>query len=132
MTHSPCPYEETIPLVVCITSRLLQVGSSDPCPFVLPLEDNRLNIALRIYVISIILSCRRTSEVKFTKTQEVELNHVDEKPTESDVLIKNSIKKKEPSLLKVLLKTFGPFFLIGSVFKLFQDLLSFVNPQLLR
>lgn len=74
----------------------------------------------------------RTSEVKFTKTQEVELNHVDEKPTESDVLIKNSIKKKEPSLLKVLLKTFGPFFLIGSVFKLFQDLLSFVNPQLLR
>lgn len=74
----------------------------------------------------------RTSEVKFTKTQEVELNHVDEKPTESDVLIKNSIKKKEPSLLKVLLKSFGPFFLIGSVFKLFQDLLSFVNPQLLR
>ncbi|XP_056406097.1 ATP-binding cassette sub-family C member 3 isoform X2 [Hyla sarda] len=73
----------------------------------------------------------RMSEVKFTKTQEIELNHVDEKPTESDVLIENNKKRKEPSFLKVLLKAFGPFFLIGSVFKLFQDLLSFVNPQLL-
>ncbi|XP_075701953.1 ATP-binding cassette sub-family C member 3 [Rhinoderma darwinii] len=73
----------------------------------------------------------RTSEVNYIKTQEIELNHVDEKPTESDVLIENNKKKKEPSFLKVLLKTFGSFFLIGSVFKLFQDLLSFVNPQLL-
>ncbi|XP_069809504.1 ATP-binding cassette sub-family C member 3 isoform X3 [Dendropsophus ebraccatus] len=74
----------------------------------------------------------RMSEVKFTKTQEIEMNHIDEKPTESDVLIENSKKRKEPSFLKVLIKAFGPFFLIGSVFKLFQDLLSFVNPQLLR
>ncbi|XP_069605222.1 ATP-binding cassette sub-family C member 3 isoform X1 [Ranitomeya imitator] len=73
----------------------------------------------------------RTSEVTFIKTQDIELNHVDEKPTESDVLIENSKKKKEPSFIKVLVKTFGPYFLIGSVFKLFQDLFAFVNPQLL-
>ncbi|XP_072263111.1 ATP-binding cassette sub-family C member 3-like [Pyxicephalus adspersus] len=73
----------------------------------------------------------RSSEVQFTKAQEVEINHVSDKPTESDVLLVTNQKKREPSFLKVLLKTFGPFFMIGSVFKLFQDLLSFVNPQLL-
>ncbi|KAM5135322.1 ATP-binding cassette sub-family C member 3 [Mantella aurantiaca] len=73
----------------------------------------------------------RSSEVQFTKAQEMEMNHVSEKPTESDVLIVNDKKKTEPSFLKILIKVFGPFFLIGSVFKLFQDLLSFVNPQLL-
>uniref|UniRef100_A0A4W3JNK8 ATP-binding cassette, sub-family C (CFTR/MRP), member 3 n=1 Tax=Callorhinchus milii TaxID=7868 RepID=A0A4W3JNK8_CALMI len=36
----------------------------------------------------------------------------------------------EPSLLRALCKTFGPYFLIGSAFKLCQDLLTFVNPQL--
>uniref|UniRef100_A0A8C0EYW1 Canalicular multispecific organic anion transporter 2 n=1 Tax=Bubo bubo TaxID=30461 RepID=A0A8C0EYW1_BUBBB len=39
---------------------------------------------------------------------------------------------RKPSFLKALLRTFGPYFLIGSFFKLIQDLLSFVNPQLLR
>ncbi|KAM9296382.1 ATP-binding cassette sub-family C member 3 [Gastrophryne carolinensis] len=75
----------------------------------------------------------RSSEVQYTKVQEAqeEVNHVDEKPTETDVLIVNNKKKRKPSFVKVLIKTFGPFFLIGSVFKLFQDLLSFVNPQLL-
>lgn len=73
----------------------------------------------------------RSSEVQFTKAQEAEMNHVSEKPTESDVLIVNNKKKRDPSFLKVLIRAFGPFFLIGSVFKLFQDLLSFVNPQLL-
>uniref|UniRef100_A0A8C3UXD9 Canalicular multispecific organic anion transporter 2 n=1 Tax=Catharus ustulatus TaxID=91951 RepID=A0A8C3UXD9_CATUS len=38
---------------------------------------------------------------------------------------------RKPSFLKALLRTFGPYFLIGSCFKLMQDLLSFVNPQLL-
>uniref|UniRef100_A0A8C3LXD3 Canalicular multispecific organic anion transporter 2 n=1 Tax=Chrysolophus pictus TaxID=9089 RepID=A0A8C3LXD3_CHRPC len=38
---------------------------------------------------------------------------------------------RKPSFLKALMRTFGPYFLIGSFFKLIQDLLSFVNPQLL-
>uniref|UniRef100_A0A8D0ED93 ABC-type glutathione-S-conjugate transporter n=1 Tax=Salvator merianae TaxID=96440 RepID=A0A8D0ED93_SALMN len=40
-------------------------------------------------------------------------------------------QQKEPSFLKALIRTFGPYFLIGSFFKLIQDLLAFVNPQLL-
>ncbi|XP_063816842.1 ATP-binding cassette sub-family C member 3 isoform X2 [Pseudophryne corroboree] len=73
----------------------------------------------------------RSREVQYIKTQEAELNHVDEKTTETDVLIVNNKKKTEPSFLKILIKSFGPYFLIGSIYKLFQDLLSFVNPQLL-
>uniref|UniRef100_A0A673IGF2 ATP-binding cassette, sub-family C (CFTR/MRP), member 3 n=1 Tax=Sinocyclocheilus rhinocerous TaxID=307959 RepID=A0A673IGF2_9TELE len=39
---------------------------------------------------------------------------------------------KKPSFLRALLRAFGPYFLIGSAFKLLQDLITFVNPQLLR
>ncbi|KAG8445986.1 hypothetical protein GDO86_013747 [Hymenochirus boettgeri] len=70
-------------------------------------------------------------DVQFTKNPETFLNHKEEKANESEVLIVNNTKQKEPSFLKVLLKTVGPYFLIGSLYKLFQDLLSFVNPQLL-
>uniref|UniRef100_A0A6I8RP40 ATP binding cassette subfamily C member 3 n=1 Tax=Xenopus tropicalis TaxID=8364 RepID=A0A6I8RP40_XENTR len=70
-------------------------------------------------------------QVSYSKKPEAVLNHTDEKAYESDVLIVDNKKPKEPSFLKVLLRTFGPYFLIGSFFKLFQDLLSFVNPQLL-
>lgn len=38
----------------------------------------------------------------------------------------------EPSFLKTLIATFAPSLLISICFKLIQDLLAFVNPQLLR
>lgn len=60
------------------------------------------------------------------------LNHVDGGPEEAEVLIRDKKHDRKPSFLKALLRTFGPYFLIGSFFKLIQDLLSFVNPQLLR
>uniref|UniRef100_A0A8D2LCX5 ATP binding cassette subfamily C member 3 n=1 Tax=Varanus komodoensis TaxID=61221 RepID=A0A8D2LCX5_VARKO len=50
---------------------------------------------------------------------------------ETEVLLSDNTKQKEPSFLKALIRSFGPYFLIGSFFKLIQDLLSFVNPQLL-
>uniref|UniRef100_A0A4X2LYS7 ATP binding cassette subfamily C member 3 n=1 Tax=Vombatus ursinus TaxID=29139 RepID=A0A4X2LYS7_VOMUR len=50
---------------------------------------------------------------------------------EGEVLLSNQPRKREPSFLRALLTTFGPYFLIGSFYKLIQDLLSFVNPQLL-
>uniref|UniRef100_A0A8C3UXW1 Canalicular multispecific organic anion transporter 2 n=1 Tax=Catharus ustulatus TaxID=91951 RepID=A0A8C3UXW1_CATUS len=53
------------------------------------------------------------------------------KHTEAEVLISDKKHDRKPSFLKALLRTFGPYFLIGSCFKLMQDLLSFVNPQLL-
>uniref|UniRef100_A0A8D3CKI2 ATP-binding cassette, sub-family C (CFTR/MRP), member 3 n=1 Tax=Scophthalmus maximus TaxID=52904 RepID=A0A8D3CKI2_SCOMX len=39
---------------------------------------------------------------------------------------------RQPSFLRALIKAFGPYFLIGSAFKLLQDIITFVNPQLLR
>ncbi|KAJ1130883.1 hypothetical protein NDU88_009227 [Pleurodeles waltl] len=77
------------------------------------------------------LKWKGTQDVTFNTKSANLLNHVDEEPGEKEVLISNNKHQKEPSLLKVLVTTFGPFFLIGSVYKLFQDLLSFVNPKLL-
>uniref|UniRef100_A0A671VQA5 ATP-binding cassette, sub-family C (CFTR/MRP), member 3 n=1 Tax=Sparus aurata TaxID=8175 RepID=A0A671VQA5_SPAAU len=37
-----------------------------------------------------------------------------------------------PSFLRALIKAFGPYFLIGSAYKVLQDVITFVNPQLLR
>ncbi|XP_069510563.1 ATP-binding cassette sub-family C member 3 isoform X2 [Ambystoma mexicanum] len=75
--------------------------------------------------------CKGTQDATFNSKPAKMLNHVGEEPDEKEVLIGNNKQQKEPSFLKVLLTTFGPFFLIGSFYKLFQDLLSFVNPQLL-
>ncbi|KAK2494136.1 hypothetical protein MC885_020262 [Smutsia gigantea] len=51
--------------------------------------------------------------------------------SEDKVLLGGQPRPREPSFLKALLVTFGPSFLISMCFKLIQDLLSFVNPQLL-
>ena len=41
-------------------------------------------------------------------------------------------REPEPSLVLALLKTFWPVFLSSAFFKLVQDLLNFVSPQVLR
>ncbi|CAK8671761.1 unnamed protein product [Clavelina lepadiformis] len=52
--------------------------------------------------------------------------------TDDEVLIKQPDEKKRmPSLLKALLKSFGPFFLISTFLKILNDVLTFVSPQLL-
>ncbi|KAM6951720.1 ATP-binding cassette sub-family C member 3 isoform 1-T1 [Aplochiton taeniatus] len=53
-------------------------------------------------------------------------------PEEVEVLLSKKADPKKPSFLRALLKVFGPYFLIGSAYKLLQDLITFVNPQLLR
>ncbi|XP_058021721.1 ATP-binding cassette sub-family C member 3 isoform X2 [Ahaetulla prasina] len=70
-------------------------------------------------------------DVSYTKDSNQEMNHMDESPGETEFMLNIPTKQKEPSFFKALLRTFGPYFLIGSFFKLIQDLLSFVNPQLL-
>uniref|UniRef100_A0A673W5I6 Canalicular multispecific organic anion transporter 2-like n=1 Tax=Salmo trutta TaxID=8032 RepID=A0A673W5I6_SALTR len=52
-------------------------------------------------------------------------------PEEVEVLLSKTKTHKKPSFLRSLIKAFGPYFLIGSAFKLLQDLITFVNPQLL-
>ncbi|KAM3864489.1 multidrug resistance-associated protein 1 [Diretmus argenteus] len=52
---------------------------------------------------------------------------------ESEILIvKMSQKPGEPSLFWALCLTFGPYFLISSFYKIIQDILMFVGPEILR
>jgi len=44
----------------------------------------------------------------------------------------NSVKKRMPSLSKVLIKSFGGFFIFSIFLKLAQDALAFTGPQLLK
>ncbi|NXN34140.1 MRP3 protein, partial [Nycticryphes semicollaris] len=75
--------------------------------------------------------CKQKEDVTYMKKSNHMLNHVGDGPEEAEVLIRDKKHSRKPSFLKALLRTFGPYFLIGSFFKLIQDLLSFVNPQLL-
>ncbi|XDV45214.1 hypothetical protein PO909_013347, partial [Leuciscus waleckii] len=59
-----------------------------------------------------------------------ETNHVG--PEEAQVLLAPRKESRQPSFLRALIRAFGPYFLIGSAYKLLQDLITFVNPQLLR
>uniref|UniRef100_A0A8D0DBY8 ATP-binding cassette, sub-family C (CFTR/MRP), member 3 n=1 Tax=Sander lucioperca TaxID=283035 RepID=A0A8D0DBY8_SANLU len=55
------------------------------------------------------------------------------KVTEVEVLLSNpKAASRQPSFLRALIRAFGPYFLIGSAYKLLQDVITFVNPQLLR
>ncbi|NXA36024.1 MRP3 protein, partial [Eudromia elegans] len=74
---------------------------------------------------------KQKEDVTYMKKSNHVLNHVADGPEEAEVLIRDKKHGRKPSFLKALLRTFGPYFLIGSFFKLIQDLLSFVNPQLL-
>uniref|UniRef100_A0A9J7XYZ3 ATP-binding cassette, sub-family C (CFTR/MRP), member 3 n=1 Tax=Cyprinus carpio carpio TaxID=630221 RepID=A0A9J7XYZ3_CYPCA len=76
-------------------------------------------------------------EVEKSKAQrkagpDAEPNHVSVSPEEEEVLLSKRKEVRQPSFLRALLRAFGPYFLIGSAFKLLQDLITFVNPQLLR
>ncbi|XP_068605615.1 multidrug resistance-associated protein 1 [Brachionichthys hirsutus] len=52
---------------------------------------------------------------------------------ESEILIvKSSLKKKEPSLFRALCLTFGPYFLISCLYKIVHDVLVFTGPEILR
>ncbi|KAJ6656004.1 hypothetical protein lerEdw1_004589 [Lerista edwardsae] len=48
------------------------------------------------------------------------------------LIIKPSQADKEPSLFKVLYKTFGPYFLMSFLFKAFHDLMMFSGPEILK
>uniref|UniRef100_A0A669C4E3 Canalicular multispecific organic anion transporter 2 n=1 Tax=Oreochromis niloticus TaxID=8128 RepID=A0A669C4E3_ORENI len=53
-------------------------------------------------------------------------------PEEVEVLLSSKKVAHQPSFLRALIKAFGPYFLIGSGYKLLQDIITFVNPQLLK
>ncbi|XP_057569935.1 ATP-binding cassette sub-family C member 3 isoform X5 [Hippopotamus amphibius kiboko] len=51
--------------------------------------------------------------------------------SEGEVLLGSRARTREPSFLRALMATFNSSFLLSMCFKLIQDLLSFINPQLL-
>ncbi|XP_059804131.1 ATP-binding cassette sub-family C member 3 isoform X2 [Hypanus sabinus] len=76
------------------------------------------------------LKAQRKQEV-FDKCS-IMMNDLEGEPHEAEVLVSNKAQQKKPSFLLALCKTFAPYFLVGSALKFCQDLLSFVNPQLLN
>ncbi|KAK2885071.1 ATP-binding cassette sub-family C member 3 isoform X2 [Channa argus] len=80
------------------------------------------------------------SQAVYSKPPASTTNHVageggggESNPEEVEVLLSSQkAAPRQPSFLRALIKAFGPYFLIGSGFKLLQDMITFVNPQLLR
>ncbi|KAM5199043.1 multidrug resistance-associated protein 1 isoform 3-T3 [Hipposideros larvatus] len=48
------------------------------------------------------------------------------------LIVKPSRKERDPSLFKVLYKTFGPYFLMSFLFKAVHDLMMFTGPEILK
>lgn len=48
------------------------------------------------------------------------------------LIIRAPQKVREPSLFKVLYKTFGPYFLMSFLFKALHDLMMFTGPEILK
>nr|XP_040031715.1 ATP-binding cassette sub-family C member 3 isoform X1 [Gasterosteus aculeatus aculeatus] len=81
---------------------------------------------------------RPSNQAVFSKLPPSTTNHIgggggESSLEEAEVLLPNQkAASRQPSFLRALIKAFGPYFLIGSAFKLLQDVITFVNPQLLR
>lgn len=48
------------------------------------------------------------------------------------LIVKSPQKDQDPSLFKVLYKTFGPYFLMSFLFKALHDLMMFAGPEILK
>ncbi|XP_047464661.1 ATP-binding cassette sub-family C member 3 isoform X1 [Mugil cephalus] len=84
-----------------------------------------------------------SSQAAYSKVPPSTTNHItgggggggggETSPEEVEVLLSNQkASPRQPSFLYALIRAFGPYFMIGSAFKLLQDVITFVNPQLLR
>ncbi|XP_067433255.1 ATP-binding cassette sub-family C member 3 isoform X2 [Thunnus thynnus] len=80
-----------------------------------------------------------SSQAVYSKPPPSTTNHIggggggESSPEEVEVLLSSQkAAPRQPSFLRALIKAFGPYFLIGSAYKLLQDVITFVNPQLLR
>lgn len=80
-----------------------------------------------------------SSQAVYSKPPPKTTNHIvgegggESSPEEAEVLLSNQkAAPHQPSFLRALIKAFGPYFLIGSAYKVLQDVITFVNPQLLR
>ncbi|KAG8432958.1 hypothetical protein GDO86_017284 [Hymenochirus boettgeri] len=59
-------------------------------------------------------------------------SHEDVREEAEALIVKPAPKQVEPSLMKALYKTFGPYFFISSFFKIVHDVLMFSGPKILQ
>lgn len=81
-----------------------------------------------------LLIIRPEDKAMFSPKRSTKAESKDRQPIEeSEILIlKAPQKKREPSLLLALCRTFGPYFLISSIYKIVHDVLMFSGPEILR
>ncbi|KAL3053062.1 hypothetical protein OYC64_005566 [Pagothenia borchgrevinki] len=140
---NPCP-EPGAPFLSRITfwwiNRLMVTG------YRRPLEEKdlwSLNLEDRSHRVVPQLVLRWNTECQKVKTTEQNTLYSPKRVTntevkedraveESEILIVKPQKTKEPSLFWALCLTFGPYFLISCLYKIIQDVLMFVGPEILR
>ncbi|XP_076852211.1 multidrug resistance-associated protein 1 isoform X2 [Brachyhypopomus gauderio] len=112
-----------------------------------PLEEKDLwSLNLKDQSCSVVpqLVCRWDQECNKIKRSQEKSLYSPKRPTTPDkkeghpeaevevLLVKTLQKGAEPSLFLALCRTFGPYFLISSVYKIIHDVLMFVGPEILR
>uniref|UniRef100_A0A672QV88 Multidrug resistance-associated protein 1 n=1 Tax=Sinocyclocheilus grahami TaxID=75366 RepID=A0A672QV88_SINGR len=71
----------------------------------------------------------KRSEVRTAKGEKKDGQPIEE----SEILLAKTLQKTgEPSLFCALCRTFGPYFLVSSLYKIIHDILMFVGPEILR
>ena len=53
-------------------------------------------------------------------------------PEEHEPLKEVPLPKTSPSVWKAIMATFGGYYVLGGIFKLVYDIISFINPQILK
>ena len=70
--------------------------------------------------------------VRGVRLEEDTYQPINTEATGTGVRVVTPRKKKEPSLVWALIKTFWGIFVTAALFKLVNDLLNFVSPQVLK
>uniref|UniRef100_A0A8C2DEB2 Multidrug resistance-associated protein 1 n=1 Tax=Cyprinus carpio TaxID=7962 RepID=A0A8C2DEB2_CYPCA len=79
------------------------------------------------------LVCRWDQECNKVKRSAREEKKDGQPIEESEILLTKTLQKTgDPSLFCALCRTFGPYFLVSSLYKIIHDILMFVGPEILR
>ncbi|XP_058536855.1 multidrug resistance-associated protein 1 isoform X1 [Ochotona princeps] len=81
-------------------------------------------------------SRRQPAKVMYSSTKEPAKSKGSSKTDVNEeveaLIVKSPQKERDPSLFKVLYKTFGPYFLMSALFKAIHDLMMFAGPEILK
>uniref|UniRef100_A0A8B9RNE8 Multidrug resistance-associated protein 1 n=1 Tax=Astyanax mexicanus TaxID=7994 RepID=A0A8B9RNE8_ASTMX len=78
--------------------------------------------------------CSKDDKTMYSPKRPSMAEKKDGRPVEESeiLLIKAPQKSGDPSLFLALCRTFGPYFLVSSIYKIIHDVLMFVGPEILR